>query len=168
MKAQWGSAQAIVAELERPVGNRIPLMDRLRRSAKIADLIEALQLASSTLTKQLLCDLLGQRSAVSALPALIGKLSDRSPRVRSSAADAIGKIHIRRAIEPLARYRAGDAIASRLDRERDPSVRSTLIAAAGATLHRGSIDVIRQSASDPRYATVASWALGRLETDVRR
>src|SRR5206468_643866 len=118
--------------------------------------------ASSPLTKQLLCDLLGQRAAVSALPALIDRLSDRSPKVRSSAADAVGKIHMLRKAELLARYGAGEAIAARLERERDPAVRSTLIAAAGATLHRGSMDVIRRAADDPRYATVASWALSRL------
>ena len=58
------------------------------------DIAQALAIAEDPHTRQLLADLLGFQAAPAGVEALVTALSDDAGRVRSAAADALGKVFL--------------------------------------------------------------------------
>src|SRR5205085_5963539 len=86
------SAKKIIRILERPGKHGLTKKRRLTRDARVVDLIAALRLSQTALTRANLCEVLGLRKARSAVPDLIACLNDESAIVRSDAAAALGRI----------------------------------------------------------------------------
>lgn len=87
--------------LEVPTKNRIPLRDKLERTAKAKDLIEALRISKNGVTRSILCDILAERRLKMAIPVLIECLDDPDNKVKEDAAEALGKIGTQAAGEAL-------------------------------------------------------------------
>lgn len=131
--------------------------DKIKREASPSEIISALQITDTSLTRQILCDLLGELHAQDALLPLINCLDDESDRVRSSAADALAK---------LGNVAAGSALLERyIKLETNQPVRRMLAAALGAVKYREAIPALMlglQEADASLRGTVA-WSLGHLE-----
>jgi HEAT repeat protein len=127
----------------------------LRQQASVKELCRALELCSKAHTRQVLCDALGFRHAKTAVPLLVQCLEDSASGVRSSAADALGKIG-----DP----RAGTALMHHFQQEIELPVRRTLACALGAVGCKPAIplliDCLRDSDTGMRGS--AAWALGIL------
>ncbi|MGH3319766.1 MAG: HEAT repeat domain-containing protein [Streptosporangiaceae bacterium] len=122
------SPDRIIGALEEETTDGPARMRRLERRATVANTVVALRTASTPFTRMLLCDLLGNKRARSAIPALIEALDDTDRRVRASAADALGKAfgYVDR---PAPRARVDEALRAlrtRWELEDDDDVRSTL------------------------------------------
>jgi HEAT repeat protein len=129
---------------------------RIREKALVGEIIKALETSTTSRVRQILCDILGERQAEAALPLLIKCLDDPSPDVRSSAADALAKIH-----NPS----AGGALMRRFVKQKeDMGVRRMLAAALGAVSYRPAIPVLIQALSHPDGSLrgSAAWSLGAL------
>jgi HEAT repeat protein len=152
----------IIAALEAPTDDRRPLMASLREDAPPEALASALAAASEPHTRQLLADLLGFQAAPAGAGALIGALPDPEPRVRASAADALGKVFLAHPDAP-GRESAGAALLSRWQAETEPSVRHLLAAALGATRCEQALPALREAERDPDpgLRDAAGWALSR-------
>lgn len=85
-------APEIIALLEEPTDDRRPLKRKLRYEARVKELIKALQLSRLELTRCILCDILADRRAKTAIDALVECLDDPSVDVRNYAAEALAKI----------------------------------------------------------------------------
>lgn len=151
------SATEIIQLLSAPPGQGYLIMPRIRNEAENSQLIEALKRSPEPDMRETLCDLLGYRRAEAALPALIKCLDDPSADVRSSAADALAKIH-----NPS----AGGALMRRfVKQEEDLGVRQMLAAALGAVNYRPAIPVLIAALndSDGSLRGCAAWSLGALK-----
>lgn len=119
-------------------------------------LIDALGAAEGEVARAVLCDALGFRRESAAVAALVACLADDSASVRSSAADALGKIG-----DPA----AGDALLARFELpDPDLGVRRMLLAALGAVGHRPAIPLLIRwlGNPDPSQRGAAAWSLGAL------
>ena len=149
-------SETIIRLLNEPADDRRPLMHELRRSAPAAQLILALKSSpANSLTRHLLCDLLGYRRVRSAVPILVQFLDDPDSSVRSAAAESLGKIE-----HPS----AGEALLERLRKEQEIGTRRTLIVSLGAVGFKGAINFLIESLDDDDDAVrgVAAWSLGAL------
>ena len=155
------NAQEIIHLLEEPMENRIPIKRKVSAEAAIEELIAAMHEPITPLTREILCDILGQRHASQALPELIEALKDASPNVRSAAADALASVG-----DP----QAGPALLEQYQTEEDRDVRVMLAVALGAVHYRPAIPDLIQALDDP-YDTLqmeAAWSLGELKVTEAR
>jgi HEAT repeat protein len=153
----------IIAALEAPTDDRTRVMDELEETAPADQLAAALRMAGTPFTRQLLADLLGFQAAPAGVPALVAALHDRERRVRSAAADALGKVFLAHPSDPQ-RASAGDALLERWQDEPAVTVRQMLAAALGATQNRAAIPALEEALGDPDAGVqrMARWALDRL------
>jgi len=112
------NAKEIIQLLETPTPDRRPTVRQITEEAAIPRLIVAVQEATTPLTRQLLCDILGTRGDKQAVSVLINALQENVSKVRSSAADALAKI---------GDAQAGEALMKRLEIEESDGVKSALI-----------------------------------------
>ncbi len=98
--------EEIVQLLEKPTEDRRPLKHMLIKEAYLNDIIEALRIAKTSLTRQILCDVLRHRhrSAKSSIPVLIECLDDSDWKVRSDAAEALTLIGGKKAGEAILKH----------------------------------------------------------------
>ncbi len=153
----------IIAALEAPTEDRRPLMAELRDDAPAEALAAALGDAATPHTRQLLADLLGFQAAPAGVPALTAALGDPELRVRSAAADALGKVYLAHPDAP-GREAAGAALLAAFETEPEPPVRHMLAAALGATRHAAALPALRDAASggsDAGLRDAAAWALAQ-------
>ncbi len=150
------NAQEIIHLLEKPTPNRNPLKEKICAEASIEELIAAMHESIGPLTRQILCDILGKRQAVQALPELLDSLKDPSPNVRSAAADALAAI---------GDTQAGTTLLDLYRTEEDQDVRVMLAVALGAVHHQPAIPDLIQALDDPydTLSTEAAWSLGELK-----
>lgn len=149
------NAHEIIHLLEEPTANRTPSKAKIMNDASIGEIIAALSQATQPLTKQILCEILGKRHAVQAIPDLLNALKDSSPGVRSEAADALAAI---------GNPEAGPALLESYKAEEDRDVRVMLAVALGAVHYAPAIPDLTQALDDP-YDTLqveAAWSLGEL------
>ncbi len=147
-------AKQIIWELEKPSADRRPVMRQIKKSS-LVDLLMALQLCQQPLTRQLLCDILGDRHDPAAAKELLIALQDKSSKVRSSAAEALAKIKNPKTGEPLMK---------RLVEEEDVGVRHMVVLALGSIGYRAAIPIMIRLLSDDDATTrgCAAWSLGEL------
>lgn len=146
-------AQDIIQLLESPSMTFAQL--HLRKHASVKELCRALEFCSKAHTRQVLCDVLGFRHAKSAVPLLVQCLEDSASGVRSSAADALGKI---------GDLRAGAALMNHFQQETELPVRRTLACALGAVGCKPAIPLLIDClrGSDLSLRGCAAWSLGIL------
>jgi HEAT repeat protein len=151
---------SIIAALEAPTDDRSQVMYELEETAPADQLATALRMAGAPLTRQLLVDLLGFQAAPAGVPALIAALQDREQKVRSSAADALGKVFLTHPDDPQ-RAAAGDALLERWQDEPAVTVRQMIAAALGATRNRAAVPALEAALQDPDdgVRAMARWAL---------
>ncbi|HEY7418683.1 MAG TPA: HEAT repeat domain-containing protein [Ktedonobacteraceae bacterium] len=150
------NAQEIIHLLEEPTENRTPRKQKITAEASIEDLIAAMHEPTAPLTRQILCDIVGDRHAAQALPELLAALKDASPNVRSAAADALASI---------GDSQAGPALLERYRADEDRDVRVMIAVALGAVHYQPAIPDLIQALDDP-YETLqmeAAWSLGELK-----
>jgi HEAT repeat protein len=155
----------VIAALEAPTPDRRPTMTRLEGHASPRALAEALAIAAVPFTRQLIADLLGRQADPAGAAALLSTLADRNPRVRSSVADALGKIMLSHG--PASVPGAGPALLAAYTSEDSAGTRHMLAAALGAAGERAAIPLLEAAAAaaeDPGLARSASWALAQIET----
>lgn len=130
---------------------------RLAAEAPIRELRKALRQSQTAFQRQILCDVLGKLHARSAIAELISCLDDEASSVRGAAADALAKIGVPRAGEPLLNRFESD--------ETDPAVRSMLAAALGAVGYQAAVPALiaALASSDPNLRGSAAWSLGALQ-----
>jgi len=73
-----------------------PRKGLIAQQATTHELIRALDLATTTQNRAIVCEILGWGRSPTAILALVKCINDRSPRVRYAAVDAIGNIAMRR------------------------------------------------------------------------
>jgi HEAT repeat protein len=149
------TADRIISLLEEPTEDGIPVYRRIMRRASIRSLIDALQQAASPLTRENVCDMLGERHAVRAVPTLVHALKDPSDGVRSAAADALAKI---------GKASAGPALFEALKTEEEDGTRQMMILALGAVGYVPAIPTLIGLLEDPaaKVRGCAAWSLGAL------
>jgi HEAT repeat protein len=154
---------AVIAALEEPTPDRRPTMTHLEAHASPRALAGALAIAVLPFTRQLIADLLGRQADPAGAAALLSALADRNPRVRSSAADALGKIM--RSHGPASVPGAGPALLAAYTAEDSAGARHMLAAALGAAGERAAIPLLEAAAAseDPGLARSVSWALAQIE-----
>lgn len=91
--------------------------ERVRKGARIKELITALQTTTDPYVRRMLCDMMGDRWAKTAVPSLIECLNDPSADVRYSAADAL---------EDIGSPAASESMLFHFMHEKDASVRGML------------------------------------------
>jgi hypothetical protein len=152
--------------LEEPTDDRRPLMRALQQKAPVAELTRALHIASKPLTRQLILDVLGNKHAKTAVPALIDTLDDKNPKVRFAAADAIGKTFMHNNTNHQnGRLEAGEALYNALQSETVKGVEEILITALGALRYEPALPRIHADleSKDESLRKAAQWALDRFE-----
>jgi HEAT repeat protein len=162
------NAAEIIRMLEEPTQNRWPVIHKIRDEAAISELVTALQQSTRSLTRRILCDILGFRAELGRLPTgsaistLIESLHDPDEGVRSSAADALGKI-----ADPS----AGPALLAQYYKEQEGSrVRHMLASAVGASHNTSAIPALIEalSSSDNILRRSATWGLRHLKAQEAR
>jgi HEAT repeat protein len=150
----------IIAALEAPSDDPRAVMWSLREDAPAGALAAALEAAEVPDTRQVLADMLGFQAAPEGVPALISALGDAQSGVRSSAADALGKVFLTHPDAPR-RDEAGAALLARWRVEDRTPVKHMLAAAMGATRHEPALPVLREAAQadDAGLRDSARWAL---------
>lgn len=151
----------VIAALESPIAERRARFEQVEEHASPTALVGALA-AEVPLTRQLAADILGRRADREGADALLTALRDPASGVRSSAADALGKIML--AHGPDSVPGAGSALLAAYQAEESPGPRHMFAAALGAAHYREAIPLLRAAArSDDRgLALAAQWALERL------
>ncbi len=155
------NAQDIIHLLEEPTNDGWQVMHQVTTNAPLLELVAALQANPAPLTRQLLCDILGERAADpmidSALSVLVEELQDPSLGVRSSAVEALTKI---------GNPSTGDALMAAFSKEeQDEGMQRAFLTAFGAVGYRLAIPLLLQALRDPVDATrqCAAWSLGELK-----
>lgn len=94
MKSMNFTAEEIVRLLEEPTDDRRPLKHQIKREALLKNIIQALRISKTPLTRSILCDVIRYRyrHAKTAIPVLIECLDDPNEKVRSDSAEALSKI----------------------------------------------------------------------------
>jgi HEAT repeats/HEAT repeat len=155
------NAQDIIHLLEESTDDGWQVMRQLTIDAPLRELVTALQAKPAPLTRQLLCDILGERAMDplidAALPVLIEELQDPSLGVRSSAVEALTKI---------GNPSTGDALLVAFNKEEpDEGMQRAFLTAFGAVGYRPALPLLLQALRDPVDATrqCAAWSLGELK-----
>jgi HEAT repeat protein len=150
-------AKEIVNILEAPTDDRRPLTHKLKRYAAIKELVVALQISQTELTRRILCNILGARRAKSAIPVLLECLDDPSPSVKDDAAEALGKI---------GSIKAGEALLNHF--ESNPRIWFAI--ALGAIGYRAAIPALINglSSSSAKVRGGSAWSLGELKVNEAR
>jgi len=130
-------------------------LDIIRRASN-RELTKALRLTSNSLTRQILCDILGEKHAQVALLPLVRCLDDASSGVRSSAADALGK---------LKNYKAGRPLIEHFKIESDPGTQRMIAAVLSAVHYKPAIPLLMHllKSQDISMRGTAALALGELK-----
>ncbi len=147
------NAKEIIQLLETPTPDRRPTVRQITEEAAIPELIKALQEATTPLTREILCDILGTRADKRATSVLIDALHDPTPAVRGSAADALAKVE-----DP----QAGPALMEQYSREEgDDGIRQLIAIALGAVNYQPAVPYLIQalSSSSEILRLCAAWAL---------
>jgi HEAT repeat protein len=94
MKLSIYYTEEILRLLDEPTDDRRFVKHQIIREAFLKDIIQALRISKSPLTRSILCDILRYRyrNAKTAIPVLIDCLDDPNWKVRSDAAEALSKI----------------------------------------------------------------------------
>lgn len=140
--------------------------DRLVRDEPLGAVIAALRAARDPVSRQVLCDVLGDRKEEPSIPALLERLDDPAVGVRSSAADALGKVfgYVDVPPAPARRREVLDALLVRWEIEESDDVRSTL-AQTLALLGDPSVRPLLEAAAehpDHKVRGQARWGLDHL------
>jgi HEAT repeat protein len=149
-------ADGIIELLEEPTEHRYPVKLRITQEAEGNEIIKALERASEPLTRQILCDILGDRFERSAVLILLECLQDSSIGIRGSAADALGLI---------GDHAAGPSLAVQYEAEEQGSVvRHLLSSALGAVAYRPAIPLLLEALQDKDSVLrgSAAWSLGMM------
>ncbi|MDA0162328.1 HEAT repeat domain-containing protein [Solirubrobacter ginsenosidimutans] len=154
------NADQIIAALELPAKDRRPTLWAIEEDERPEDVAQALAIAEDAHTRQLLADLLGFQAAPAGVEALIAALSDVEGRVRSAAADALGKVFMSHPDLPE-REAAGAALLARAGVEPEITTRTVLLTALGTTRHEPGRATLQRALDDPdeRIQKSARWAL---------
>ncbi len=139
-------AEQIISLIERQVGAVGETNEHLIANARPADLLEALAAASEPRVRQIICDICGFAGAQEALPALVAALDDPSAGVRSSAADAIGKLGASRSEADGELEAAGVALLRRLHAESDPGIRRAMAVGLSGVRYEPALPAMREAA----------------------
>ena len=152
--------QEIISALQAPAEDRRPTMWAIEEDERPEDIAAALTTAEDPHTRQLLADLLGFQAAPTGVEALIAALSDEHGRVRSAAADALGKVFMSHPDLPE-REAAGAALLARAGVEPEVTTRTVLLTALGTTRHEPGRATLQSALEDPdeRIQKSARWAL---------
>lgn len=137
-------------------GDGYAVKRRILREATVKAARTTLEHRPTPHVRQVLCDILGERRARSAVPALITCLSDPSSGVRGAAADALAKIG-----NPL----AGEALLQRFKGlETSMGVRRMLAVTLGAVGYYPTIPSLIEALEEPDTGIrgSAAWSLGVL------
>lgn len=128
---------------------------QLQAHATVRTLVLSLQQCSHPRACRILCELLGQRRAKSAIPSLIACLTHTDAEVRYEAADALAKIR-----QPA----TGPVLTQHLSSESDVHVQAMLLLAIGAVGYRPAIPRLIDTLSAPEAQVrgSAAWSLGAL------
>jgi len=160
------TAREIVTSLQDPAPDLRPVMRELQRDAPPAELAAALAQAPDAETRHLLCDIAGFAVVLEAVDPLVVALADADVGVRSSAADALGKV----ARYPGTRATHADrarilaALVERLGIEQDPAPLSTILQSIALTGDATSAPLLEPylTAEDSRVSGQARWGLDYL------
>lgn len=139
-------ADKIISLIGRQVGAVGETNEHLIANARPADLLEALAAASEPRVRQIICDICGFAGAQEALPALVAALDDPSAGVRSSAADAIGKLGASRSEADGELEAAGVALLRRLHAESDPGIRRAMAVGLSGVRYEPALPAMREAA----------------------
>ena len=136
--------------------HRFMVKREIQRHTTVRTLILSLQQSTDPRASRILCELLGERHAKSAISALLACLTHDDSDVRYEAADALAKIR-----EPA----TGPALCTHLATERETHVQAMLLLALGAVGYRAAIPylITALSASDASVRASAAWSLGVLK-----
>jgi HEAT repeat protein len=153
--------QKIIQLLEEPMDDRRQIKKEIEDKASIEDLQNALRFAKKPITKQILCELLGNRQNDSAIPILLNVLQDETASVRAAAADAISKIRC---------VIAGKPLMDQLVIENDKGAKQMIILALGAVGYSPAIPKLIECLSDSNGTLrgCAAWSLGTLNAKEAR
>jgi HEAT repeat protein len=150
------TAPLIVELLQAPTEDRRPVKWQIARTASTNELLGALQIAPTPLLRCILCELLGKRCAVEAVPTLIDLLYDADAGTRSEAAFALGRI---------GDSRAGPALLERFTNTDGAHwERHGPAAGLGSVGYRPAIPALIAALDDPDpvLRSGAAWSLGIL------
>lgn len=152
--------QEIISALEALAEDRRPTMWAIEEDERPEDIAQALAIAEDAHTRQLLADLLGFQAAPAGVKALVAALSDDTGRVRSAAADALGKVFLSYPDLPE-REAAGAALLARTEAEPEVTTRTVLLTALGTTRYEPGRATLQRALEDPdeRIQKSARWAL---------
>jgi HEAT repeat protein len=148
------TANEIIKLVEDPTGDFFPRKKAITEDASSDEFVQALEQATNSDTRNTLCDIAGYRLEKAAVPTLVQMLQDPAVGVRSSAADALGKIG-----DP----EAGPALFERLaGAEQYKPVRQLLASALGAVGYRPAIPLLVQMLEEDDHILrgCAAWGLG--------
>jgi HEAT repeat protein len=128
---------------------------KLRREAPIKEMILALEKTKSTQARKLLCTVLGDRQAKSAVPILIQHLNDSDLNVRCYSAESLGKIG-----DP----KAGPALLGLFKKKQPRALRSTLAVVMGPIHYQPAVPRLIRALADKDVGVrgCAAWSLGLL------
>jgi HEAT repeat protein len=149
-------AQEIIRMLEESTKDRRSVKHQIDELASLEELIEAVKQAKMDLTKQILCELLGNRHDDSVVDVLLPFLQDDSLGVRGEAADALARI---------GNTRAGKPLMDNLFIEADPGMQRALVLALGAVGYNPAIPYLIGLLGNPDETLrgCAAWSLGALK-----
>lgn len=147
-------------------GEAFALYDRLVKEAPLDSVIGALRRAVDPESRQMLCDVLGDRKEAAAVPALLGRLDAPEVGVRAAAAEAVGKVfgYTDAPPSPERRREVLGVLLARWEVEESDAVRSTL-AQTLALLGDPAVRPVLEAAvdhPDRRVRGQARWGLDHL------
>lgn len=155
-----------------PTKHGYAMKNYIAAHAKVKDLIAALGLTSTPRERAILLEILGWHGTPQAIPAMVGYISNRSPNVRSEAADAIGKIALRarcrtrlHAVSTLGSPPVGEIMLARFVKEQEHGKQNCWLAAAlGSIDYRPAIPALIRAleSQDASVRGCAAWSLGIL------
>jgi HEAT repeat protein len=147
-------ATKIIKLLEKPTENRLWIMQKIRKSAYVKDMIKALEISNNENTICILCDLLGRRKAKSAIYSILAKLNmNPSEDLKDIAAESLARIGNRKASQPMLKLFIEDP-------------RCWYAIALGALQCHESIPYLIRALDSPYGFTRggAAWSLGELKS----
>jgi HEAT repeat protein len=147
-------ATKIIKLLEKPTENRLWIMQKIRKSAYVKEMIKALEISNNDTTICILCDLLARRKAKSAIYSILAKLNMKpSADLKDDAAEALGKIGNKKAGQPMLQLFIEDP-------------RCWYAIALGALQCHESIPYLIRALDSPYGLTRggAAWSLGELKS----